>query len=100
MLISLIILVVMTILAAYFATNNMAMIDVNLLGYPVRNTTGILMVASFGVGVVLGVLLMLPALISKSWSEIRHRRKLQDIQDQQAKPPYSVEEPQEKKNVV
>lgn len=96
MLISLIVLVVMTILAAYFATNNMTMIDVNLLGYPVRNTTGILMVAAFGVGLLLGVLLMLPALISRSWSEIRQRRKLQDLQDQQAKPPYSVEEPQEK----
>ncbi|MGE5073425.1 MAG: LapA family protein [Anaerolineae bacterium] len=92
MLPSLIILVVASILAAYFATNNLTIINVNLLGYPIRGTTGTLMVTALGIGVALGVVLMLPAYISRSWALIRHRRKLQDLQDRQGKPPYSVDE--------
>src|SRR5512140_2514981 len=92
MLLSLILLVVVSILAAYFATNNLAMIEVNLLGYPIHGTTGTLMVAALAVGVALGVVMMLPAYISRSWALIRHRRKLQDLQDRQGKPPYSVDQ--------
>ncbi len=96
MLVSLIIFVILSVLAAYFASNNLTVIDVNLLGYPVRGTTGTLIVTALGAGVLLGILMMLPALISRSWAVIRHRRMLQDIQDRQAKPPYSVEENEEK----
>lgn len=97
MLLSLVLLVVMTILAAYFASNNMEVIQVNLLGYPIHGTTGTLMVTALGVGVLLGVIFMLPAFISRSWALIRHRRKLQDLQDRQGKPPYHVDEEAEEK---
>jgi uncharacterized membrane protein len=85
MLISLIIFVILSVFAAYFASNNLTVIDVSLLGYPLRGTTGTLMVSALGIGVLLGVLMMLPALISRSWAVIRHRRRLQDFQDLQAK---------------
>lgn len=83
MLISLMIFVILSVVAAYFASNNLTVIDVSLLGYPLKGTTGTLMVSALGLGVLLGVLMMLPALISRSWAVIRHRRKLQDLQDQQ-----------------
>ena len=83
MLISLMIFVILSVVAAYFASNNMTVIDVSLLGYPIKGTTGTLIVSALGFGVLLGVLMMLPALISRSWAVIRHRRKLQDLQDQQ-----------------
>jgi uncharacterized membrane protein len=83
MIISLIIFVILSVLAAYFASNNLTVIDVSLLGYPLKGTTGTLIVSALGLGVLLGVLMMLPALISRSWAVIRHRRKLQDLQDQQ-----------------
>ena len=95
MLLSLIMLVVMTVLAAYFATNNLAVIEVSLLGFRIHGTTGTLMVAALGIGVMLGVVVMLPAYISRSWALIRHRRKLQDLQDRQGKPPYSVDQESE-----
>jgi len=81
MLISLVLAVAVTILAAYFASNNLTVIQINLLGYPIRQTSGIMLVAAFGIGVLLGILFMLPALISSNWSLIRHRRKMQDWQD-------------------
>lgn len=85
MLISLIVFVILSVTAAYVASNNLTVIDLNLLGYTVRNSTGILMVSALGLGVLLGVVMMLPALISRSWAVIRHRRKLQDLQDAQAR---------------
>ena len=83
MLISMIVFVVLAILAAYVASNNLTPVDINLLGYALRAPSGVLLVSALGAGFLLGVLLMLPAVISKSWAVIRHRRKLQDIQDMQ-----------------
>ncbi len=80
MIISLILAVVITILAAYFASNNLTLISINLLGYGIRGTTGVLMVSALGIGVLLGIAFMLPALISRSWALMRHKRKLQDRQ--------------------
>ncbi len=83
MLISMIVFVVLAILAAYVASNNLAPVDINLLGYVLRAPSGVLFVSALGVGFLLGVLLMLPAVISRSWALIRHRRKLQDMRDMQ-----------------
>jgi uncharacterized integral membrane protein len=80
MIISLMLAVVITILAAYFASNNLTAININLLGYAVRGTTGVMMVSALGIGVLLGIAFMLPALISRSWALMRHKRKLQDLQ--------------------
>lgn len=95
MLISLVLAVTVTILAAYFASNNLTVIQISLLGYPIRQTTGILIVSALGIGVLLGILVMLPSLISSNWSLIRHRRKLQDWQDAVGRK-YSAGETEEK----
>jgi len=85
MLISMIVFVVLAILAAYVASNNLAPVQVNLLGYALRAPSGLLLVSALGIGFLLGVLLMLPVVISRSWAVIRHRRKIQDLQDLQAR---------------
>jgi uncharacterized integral membrane protein len=95
MLISLIFFVVLTILAVYFASNNLTMLDINLLGYPLHATSGVMLVTALGIGFLLGVLLMLPAVITRSWSIIRHRRKLQDMQDIMQKKNYGNQEADE-----
>ncbi len=92
MLFSLVLAVVVGILAAYFASNNLTVIEVNLLGYPIHQTTGIFMVLALGLGVLLGILFMLPPLISSNWSLIRHKRRMQDWQDAVGKK-YSEGEP-------
>ncbi len=86
MLISLIIFVILSILAAYFASNNLVPITLNLLGYPLKGTSGLIVVTAFGGGIILGILMMVPAVVSRGWSEMRHRRRLQDYLDHQAKP--------------
>jgi len=81
MLISLILAVAVTILAVFFASYNQSVITVNLIGYQVQGTVGLLMVVALGIGVLVGVLLMLPTVISRSWALARHKRKLQDLQN-------------------
>ena len=94
MLVSLIVAVVVAILAAYFASNNPTVIEINLLGYPIHQTSGILIVSALGIGILLGVVFMLPPLISSNWSLIRHKRKMQDWQDAVGRK-YSEGEPEE-----
>ena len=94
MLISLVLAVAGAILAAYFASNNLTPMQIDLLGQRVQGTTGVLMVTALGIGVVIGILIMLPALVSRSWDLIRNRRKLQDCQDRQARE-YADEEVEE-----
>ncbi|MGE5073109.1 MAG: LapA family protein [Anaerolineae bacterium] len=95
MLISLVLFVILTILAVYFASNNLTIMDVNLLGYPLHATSGVMLVTALGIGFLLGILLMLPAVITRSWSIIRHRRKLQDLQDIMQKKNYGDEKADE-----
>ena len=85
MLISLILAVAVTILAVFFASTNQGVIIVNLFGYRVQGTIGLLMVVAMGVGVLVGVLLMLPSIISRSWALMRHKRKLQELQHHASK---------------
>jgi putative membrane protein len=80
MLVSLILAVAVTILAVFFASYNQSVIAVNVFGYQVKGTVGLLMVIALGVGVLVGVLLMLPSAISRSWALMRHKRKLQELQ--------------------
>lgn len=99
MFLSMILLVIMTVLAAYIASNNVGVIDLNILGYPLKGSTGVLVVSAFGLGVLLGIVMMLPAFISRSWAVIRHRRKLQDVLDLQNRksmhPPEPKDEPKD-----
>ena len=81
MLISLILAVAVTILAVFFASYNQTMVTVNFFGNPVQGTVGLLMVVALGVGVLLGVLFMLPSVISRSWALMRYKRKLQELQN-------------------
>jgi len=81
MLVSWILAVILIILAVFFASNNLSSINIDLFGYAFHGPIGLLMVSSLGAGVLLGILLMLPAIISRSWALLRHKRKLQDMQD-------------------
>lgn len=81
MLISLILAIAVAILAVFFASYNQTIVEISFFGYPVQGTIGLLMVVALGLGVLLGVLLMLPSIISRSWALMRHKRKIQDLQN-------------------
>jgi uncharacterized integral membrane protein len=81
MLLSLIIAVAVSIVAVYFASYNPSIVEVNIFGFPVKASLGIIIVVAMGVGAILGVLVTVPAVVSRSWALIRSRKKIQDLQD-------------------
>ncbi len=80
MLLSLVLAVVFAILAVYFANFNQEIVQVSLFGYPAKGSLGFVIIVAIGVGVLLGVLVMLPSFISRSWALVRHRRKIEDLE--------------------
>jgi hypothetical protein len=81
MLLSLVLAVVFSVLAVYFASYNPQVIVVNVFGHPEKGGLGVIIVVAVGLGVLLGILVMLPSLLGKSWALIRHRRKIEDLQN-------------------
>ncbi len=87
MLLSLVLAVVFAILAVYFANFNQGIVQVNLFGYPLKASLGLIIVGAVGLGVLLGVLVLLPSIVSRSWALIRHKRKIEDLQNALQQPP-------------
>jgi uncharacterized integral membrane protein len=81
MLLSLVLAVVASVLAVFFANYNQTIVVVNLLGAPVKGSLGVIIVVAVGVGALLGALIMLPSVIGRSWAAIRYKRQLQDLKD-------------------
>lgn len=69
---------VLAIFAVIFALQNPQPMDVNLLFFETRGSTALVLIVTFGVGVLVGLLSTLP-------KQFRTRRKLADLQKQQEK---------------
>jgi len=80
MIISLILMIAFTAVAVMFSLENVAMIHITFFGYPVDGSSGIFMLIALGVGVLMGVILMLPSFIGNSWALMRHKRKLAEFE--------------------
>jgi len=83
MIFTMIVVVIVAVLAVFFASYNQGMIEVIFFGLPVQGTIGLFLVLALGLGVVLGVLIMLPGMIGRSWSLSRHRKRLAELEGQQ-----------------
>lgn len=80
MIISFMILIVVTILAVYFSTFNQAIITVSLFGYLVEGPTGLFLILALGVGALIGILIMVPSVISRSWTLMKHKRRVRELE--------------------
>jgi uncharacterized integral membrane protein len=85
MVISLILFITVTILAVFFSSFNQTMVDVNFFGYPVQGTIGLMMVLALGIGVIIGVLIMLPSVASRNWALFRHKKKIEELEEKPAR---------------
>jgi lipopolysaccharide assembly protein A len=93
MIISVVIALVVAIVAVMFSLQNTTLVTVTFFGYPVDGAIGLLMLLTLGVGVLLGILLMLPSMIGRSWALMRHKHKLAELQAHPPLPP--VQKPEE-----
>jgi uncharacterized integral membrane protein len=85
MLFALVVAVAVTILAVFFANYNQTKVVINLFGYALQGPMGLFLVIALGIGVLVGVLMLLPSVISRSWTLMRHRRKLEELEDTYAR---------------
>jgi uncharacterized integral membrane protein len=80
MLLSLIVAVILSVVAVFFANDNQALIQLQLFGLRLQGKTGIVVVAAFALGAVIGIAVFLPAYLAQGWSLIRSRRKVEDLE--------------------
>jgi lipopolysaccharide assembly protein A len=80
MIVSLILTLVAVILAVMIALENTTMVQVTFFGYAVQGAVGIFMLIALGVGVVLGILLMVPSLIGRSLTVMQNKRKIAQLE--------------------
>lgn len=73
---------ILAILAVIFALQNPQTMEVNLLFFRTQGSTALVLILTFGFGVLVGLLSTLP-------SQLRTRRKLKKLQAEQDAPPKS-----------
>lgn len=80
---TMIVVVIVAVLAVFFASYNQTVIEVIFFGFPVQGTIGLFLVLTLALGVVLGILIMLPGIIGRSWTVSRQKRRLAQLENQQ-----------------
>jgi uncharacterized integral membrane protein len=80
MVISLILALVIAILAVFFALENTMMVTVSFFGYGVDGSLALFILIAMGVGVLVGVLIMMPGRIKTGLSNARHRKKIGSLE--------------------
>lgn len=96
MIFTLVIVVVVAVLAVFFASYNQQMVEIILFGFPVQGTIGLFLVLSLGIGILLGILVMLPSLLKRSWWLNRQSKKIEELEQKPARKP-SKRAPSKKK---
>jgi uncharacterized integral membrane protein len=81
MIVSFILTLAVVILAVVLTLENTTMVQVIFFGYAVQGAIGLFMLIALGVGVVLGILLMVPPLIGRSWTVMQHRRRIAQLEN-------------------
>jgi uncharacterized integral membrane protein len=93
MIFTMIVVVIVAVLAVFFASYNQSMIEVVFFGFPIQGTVGLFLVLALGLGVVLGVLIMLPGLIGRTWTLSKHRKRLAELEGQRYEEPENMMPP-------
>ncbi len=76
---SLIMIVAVAILAVLFASYNPTVVSIDLFGYPVQGTIGLLLVVALGMGVLVGVIVMIPSVWKRSFALRRQRKQMEEL---------------------
>jgi uncharacterized integral membrane protein len=81
MIISLILTIVVAIVAVLFSLQNTQVVHVTFFGYSYQGAIGVFLLVALAVGVMLGVLLMVPSLLRRDFALGRHRRRMEELED-------------------
>jgi len=84
MIVPLILILVISILAIFLTNSNQTMVEVIVFGYTFQSTTGFLIIGTLCIGIVLGVLSMLPSVWKRSFALLRMGEELAQIKQKEA----------------
>ncbi len=77
---SLIIVIAVAVVSVFFALENTQIVRLTLFRYPVEGTIGVILLVTLAIGVLMGVLLMIPSLVGRSIKIARHRRRIEELE--------------------
>lgn len=88
MTIPLILIVILSVLSVFFTNSNQTVVEVIAFGYKLKSSIGFLMVGALGIGVLLGILSMLPSVLKRSFTLLKQGEELAQMkQKDSAKKP-------------
>jgi len=82
---SLIITIMVAIGAVLFASYNHTMTHVDLFGYDVDGQVGLFIIISIGIGILIGVMIMLPSMWKRNWTLTRQKRMISELEQKPAR---------------
>ncbi|HVN15091.1 MAG TPA: lipopolysaccharide assembly protein LapA domain-containing protein [Anaerolineales bacterium] len=85
MILSLIFVIVVSVVAVFFALQNNQLVNVSFFGYPISGAIGIFLLLALALGILLGVILMLPSIIKNSWSLSRQKKQIAELAQKPAR---------------
>ncbi|MGC1305584.1 MAG: LapA family protein [Phormidesmis sp.] len=74
--------IVIAFLAIAFALQNNALIPVNLLTFQIEQPLSIVLLSTLAIGVLIGLLVLLPALLRRGWRMSRAKRQATELEGQ------------------
>jgi hypothetical protein len=84
MIVPLLLIVVVSILAIFFTNSNQTMIEVIVFGSTIKSTIGFVVIATLGIGIVLGILSMLPSVWKRSFILLKQGEELAQMKQKEA----------------
>lgn len=76
MVFALVLALIIAIVMVFFALENPMMVTVSFFGYAVEGSLALFILAAMGIGVVIGLLLMIPGRVGSALSNARNRKKI------------------------
>lgn len=76
MVFALILALVMAIIMVFFALENPVMVTVSFFGYALQGSLALIIMVAMGIGVLIGLLVMIPGRIKSGLSNARNRKKI------------------------
>jgi len=80
MLFALILALILAILAVFFALENTMVVTVSFFSYAIDGTLALFILIALAVGVLVGVLVMIPGRIKSGLSNARNRKKISTLE--------------------
>ncbi len=84
MIVPLLLVVVLSVLAIFFTNSNQTIVQVIVFGHTFKNTVGFVVIGALAIGMLLGIVSMLPAVGKRSLDLLKHKEELAQMKQKEA----------------